>query len=88
MEIDGYGVAGLIIYKSAFNGYLAYDRCSSVNPEQECAVKVDESGLTATDPCSKGVFALEDGNPQKLPAKMPLKRYTVSVSNNTIYVVN
>lgn len=88
VEIAGHGVAGLIIYKSAFNGYVAYDRCSSVNPEKKCAVKVDSGGFTATDPCSQGVFSLEDGNPQKPPAEMPLKRYSVSVSNNAIYVVN
>lgn len=88
VEISGYGVAGLIIYKSFFEGYLAYDRCSTVNPERRCIVKVDSTGITATDPCSKAVFSLEDGAPQKPPGEMPLKKYSVSISNNTIYVIN
>ena len=87
VEVSGHGVAGLIIYRSAFSGYFAYDRCSSVNPEQRCAVKVDNTGFTATDPCSMAVFSLEDGNPQKAPANLPLKRYSVSVSNSRILSV-
>ena len=87
VEINGYGVAGLIIYRSAFGGYAAYDRCSTVNPEQKCAVVVDDSGLTATDPCSKSVFSLEDGTPQKAPARLPLKQYSVSISSNRVMSV-
>lgn len=90
VQIDGYGVAGIIVYHSPFsnNSYLAYDRCSSVNPEQRCAVKVDGTGLTATDPCSGGVFSLEDGTAVKAPAKKPLKRYSVSISNGTLLITN
>src|SRR5690606_20787637 len=88
VEIQGYGVMGLIIYRSQFNGYRAYDRCSTVNPEQHCAVEVDDTKLTATDPCSGALFSLEDGNPAKPPAKKPLKRYTVSITNGTLWVTN
>lgn len=69
------GVAGLIICK--FSGiYKAYDRCSSVNPQQGCAVVPDDN-LTATDPCSGAKFSLLDGSPVKAPAKRPLKEYRV-----------
>lgn len=88
VEVTGYGVAGLIIYHSAFGGLVAYDRCSTVNPERKCAVKIDETGITATDPCSGGIFSLEDGNPQKEPAKKPLKTYHVSENNGIISVIN
>src|SRR6187549_1866262 len=50
--ITGHGVAGLIICRRPDNAYVAFDRCSSVNPEQNCAVSPDDPGLTATDPCS------------------------------------
>lgn len=86
--IDGHGVAGLIIHRSAFTGYVAFDRCSTVNPEKKCAVAISSNNpFTATDPCSKAVFLLEDGSPNP-PAELPLKRYSVSISNNTIYVSN
>lgn len=89
--INGYGVAGIIVHRSAFGDqYMAFDRCSTVDPEKKCAVIVDDHGLTATDPCSKAIFSLEDGSPQAPPAEIPLKRYTVNVSsqNNTIYIIN
>jgi len=91
VEIQGYGVAGLIIYNSPFDGYVAYDRCSPVNPEQKCAVKVDDTGLTATDPCSKAIFSLMDGTPQDKISKKPLKRYYNISFNRTsreIFVSN
>jgi nitrite reductase/ring-hydroxylating ferredoxin subunit len=89
VEIEGYGVAGLIIHRSAFQGYTAFDRCSSVNPEKKCKIKIDNTGLTATDPCSGAVFSLEDGTPQKAPATLPLKTYSVSISSGRmISVIN
>lgn len=82
------GVAGLIIYRRADNAYVAYDRCSSVNPQQRCAVVPDDPNLTATDPCSGAKFSLFDGSPFKAPAKRPLKGYHVIISNFEIMVVN
>ncbi|WP_207428254.1 hypothetical protein [Pedobacter sp. SYSU D00535] len=87
--INGYGVAGLILYKRADGAIVAYDRCSSVNPEQRCAVTLDNPNLTVTDPCSGAKFSLFDGAPVKAPAKRPLKQYSVSISNNSqLHVTN
>ncbi len=89
VTFDNYGVAGIIIYRSAANGYLAYDRCSTVNPEQKNAVVVDGSpSFTATDPISGAKFLLEDGSPAKAPAKTSLKKYSVTIAGNTLYVRN
>jgi nitrite reductase/ring-hydroxylating ferredoxin subunit len=86
--INGYGVCGLIIYHSAINGYVAYDRCSSYNPGNRCAVTLDSPAFTVTDPCSGSKFSLDDGSPVKAPATLALKSYTVNVSNNEIFVSN
>lgn len=86
--ISGYGVSGLILYRSAANGYVAYDRCSSYQPEKRCAVTLDNPTLTVTDPCSGAKFSLEDGSPVKAPATRSLKSYTVNVSLNEISVYN
>lgn len=82
------GVAGLIIYRRPDNVYVAYDRCSSVNPQQRCAVVPDQPNLTATDPCSGAKFSLYDGSPVKAPAKRPLKEYQVIITNFTLSVRN
>lgn len=85
--ISGYGVSGLVIYRSP-SGYVAYDRCSSYQPEKRCAVTLDDPALTVTDPCSGSKFSLNDGSPVKAPATRSLKSYTVNVSNNEIFVSN
>jgi len=87
-KMDNTGVAGLIIYRRADNAYVAFDRCSSVNPQARCAVVPDDPNLTATDPCSGAKFSLFDGSPAKAPAKRPLKEYKVIISNFEISVLN
>lgn len=82
------GVAGLIIYKKPNNEYVAFDRCSSVNPLQQCAVVPDDPNLTATDPCSGAKFSMYDGSPVKAPAKRGLKEYNVIITNFTLAVTN
>jgi nitrite reductase/ring-hydroxylating ferredoxin subunit len=85
--IDGYGVAGLIIYHSAY-GYVAYDRCSSYQPQNKCAITLDNPTLTATDPWSGSKFSLTDGSPVKAPATRSLKQYAVNTNTFEIFVSN
>ncbi len=86
--VQGYGAVGLIICKRSDNVYVAFDQCSTVNPEKRCAVKPDESGFTATDPCSGAKFSLFDGSAMKAPAVHPLKQYQVYTDSFTIRVTN
>ena len=86
--VTGHGVAGIIIFRRPDNAFVAFDRCSSVNPEQNCAVTPDDPALTATDPCSGAMFSLYDGTPVKAPAKRPLKEYQVIVTNFELSVIN
>ncbi len=88
VAITGYGVAGIIIYQKFDKTYVAYDRCSSVNPEKKCAVNIDDIGGTATDPCSGAKFSLDDGTPAKAPATRSLKQYKVIVTSLNISVTN
>jgi nitrite reductase/ring-hydroxylating ferredoxin subunit len=86
--INGYGVAGLILYREADGTYAAYDRCSSYNPQNHCAVTLDAGNFTVTDPCSGSKFSLIDGTPVKAPATRALRSYNISVSNFEVYVSN
>jgi len=86
--VSNEGVAGLIICHRADGSYVAFDRCSSVDPEKKCAVSPDTGGLTATDACSQAKFSLDDGAAVKAPAKRPLKKYQVDVSSFEIVVIN
>ncbi|WP_428330497.1 Rieske (2Fe-2S) protein [Mucilaginibacter sp.] len=84
----GGGVAGIILYRETDGSYAAYDRCSSYQPQNHCAVTLDASGFTVTDPCSGSKFSLADGTPVKAPATRSLKSYTINVSNFEIFVSN
>jgi len=86
--IDGYGVAGLILYREADGSYACYDRCSTVNPQKLCAVTLNPGNFSVTDPCSGGEWDLIDGSPIKAPATISLKQYSITVSNFEIYVSN
>jgi nitrite reductase/ring-hydroxylating ferredoxin subunit len=86
--IGGYGVAGIILYRESDDTYAAYDRCSTYNPQNHCAVTLDAGGFTTTDPCSGSKFSLIDGSPVKGPATRALKTYYIDVSNQEIYVSN
>ncbi|HEX8608810.1 MAG TPA: hypothetical protein VF679_09240 [Pedobacter sp.] len=88
VAFDGFGVAGIIIYRTTAGNYVAYDRCSTVNPERQCAVELDAPSFTATDKCSGAKYLLEDGSPAKAPAKTSLKRYNTYISENSIQVTN
>jgi nitrite reductase/ring-hydroxylating ferredoxin subunit len=80
INISG-GVAGIVVYHRADGAYVAYDRCSSYQPEKRCAVNIDSGDLTVTDPCSGSVFLLYDGTPSKKPATQSLKAYNVYVDS-------
>lgn len=88
VAFDNYGVAGIVIYRTTAGAYVAYDRCSTVNPEKKCAVEPDEPSFTATDKCSGAKYLLEDGSPAKAPAQLSLKKYNTFVAGNTLHVTN
>lgn len=88
ITLTGHGIAGLIIYRRPDNAYVAYDRCSTVNPEKKTPINLDDPTLTATDPVSGAKYSLYDGSPVKAPAKTFLKKYMVTLAGNTLKVTN
>ncbi len=84
--IDRGGVAGLIVVNTG-QGFVAYDRCSTVAPEKRCAVEVEEGGIVAKDPCSGARYLLVNGSPAEL-AECPLKPYYARRNGETVIVSN
>jgi nitrite reductase/ring-hydroxylating ferredoxin subunit len=85
--VDNQGIAGVVIYNTGY-GFRAFDRCSTVNPEERCAVELDETGLSLVDPCSGAKFDLATGIPTKAPAEKLLRQYHVSVMGNVLRITN
>lgn len=80
------GVAGLIVVNTG-QGFVAYDRCSTVNPERNCAVEVEDGGIVAKDPCSGARYLLVNGSPAEI-AECPLKPYHAQRNGETVIVSN
>lgn len=85
VTIDRGGVAGLIVFHQGGNRYVAFDRCSTVEPQKKCAVTL--SGFVATDPCSKATFLMPNGSPSNI-AECPLKPYRAIRNGETIIITN
>jgi hypothetical protein len=88
VSLTGHGVAGIIIYRRIDNAYVAYDRCSTVNPERKNPVELDDPNVTATDRFSGAKYSMFDGSPVKAPAVTSLRRYTVIIAGNNLQVTN
>lgn len=82
------GFAGLIVYNMGTQQaprLIAYDRCSTVNPEKGNRVEVE--GQLIIDRVSGAKWMLIDGSPAAV-AECPLKPYNVSQQGNIFYVNN
>ncbi|TDQ75912.1 hypothetical protein [Sphingobacterium yanglingense] len=82
--VDG-GVCGLIVYNTG-DGFVAFDRCSPVNPEKRNRVELYGSSI-AHDPVSGAKWLLKDGSPLAI-AECPLKPYRVGKFGTTYTVSN
>lgn len=84
------GVSGIIVYCSSMTGinynFIAYDRCSTVNPEERNQVIIKDA-YTLQDPVSGAEWLLVDGSPAKI-ATCPLKPYIVTRIGSIYYVQN
>lgn len=84
------GVSGLIVYNisnvAGTYKFVAYDRCSPVNPEQRNQVVISNA-FYVEDPASGAKWFLKDGSPIDV-AECPLKPYYVSSFGNSYTVGN
>lgn len=94
--IDGHGLGGLIIYRSDFNSFLAFDRACRHEASRSCTV-VDDSdftGILECPCCGSEYFMLGmdldmAGTIKQGPTKAPLKMYNCYFDGvNTIRVTN
>lgn len=81
------GVAGLIVMQISNGNYVAYDRCSTVNPERMCAVELTDSGPVAADPCSGATYILTNGSPASI-AECPLRPYHARLQQDILIISN
>src|SRR5690606_33208660 len=87
LGVERGGVAGLIVMQVNDGEYVAFDRCSTVDPEKQCAVELDGNRPVAVDPCSGATYILTNGSPSAI-AECPLKPYYVKRNDGVLIVSN
>jgi nitrite reductase/ring-hydroxylating ferredoxin subunit len=87
MYVTG-GVRGIIVYRRSNDEFVALERNCPYQPSTNCAVEVDNSGLTSTDACCGSQFLLMDGSIVKGPATTQMKLYQTSYDGTNLHVFN
>ncbi|MCF8456249.1 MAG: hypothetical protein K9H62_09995 [Bacteroidales bacterium] len=83
------GANGILIYRISDTDFAAYDRTCTYPVEENCQVKVDNSGVFAVDTlCCKSKYLLLDGSVVRGPATYPLKSYRTSFDGTYLRVFN
>lgn len=82
------GSKGLIIFRKGQNEFVAYDRHCTYKVEDGDQIKVDASGLLATDAACNTKFSMTDGSVNSGPATRPLKMYEVSFDGTVLHIYN
>jgi hypothetical protein len=81
---EGYKDRGVIVTRTDLESFIAYDATCTYDPEDAWGrVKIDETGVFATDTvCDSKFSLLMDGNVLSGPASIPLKIYNVDYNPN------
>jgi len=87
--IEG-GVRGILVYRSDFNEFIAYERACPSVPLEDCSrIEVQSDNFTAICPCDSTTYQIIDGLQISGPGGgLPLKRYQTSFDGNTLYIFN
>lgn len=82
------GSLGIIIYRSNFDQFVALERHSPYNVEENCQVSVTEDDITIEDPCSGSQWVITDGSIISGPTSQGLLQYKTVFNNPYLRVYN
>jgi hypothetical protein len=82
------GSRGIIVYRKSTNEFVALERHSPYQPEDNCAVMVDEDNVLVSDPCSDSQWLITDGTIVQGPSAFALETYNTTFSDPILYITN
>jgi hypothetical protein len=82
------GSRGIIVYRKSTNEFVALERHSPYQPQDNCAVIVDEDNVLVSDPCSDSQWLITDGTIVQGPSAFPLETYNTSFQDPILYITN
>ena len=82
------GSRGIIVYRKSTTEFIALERQSPFQPEDNCAVIVNEDNVIVSDPCSDSQWLITDGTIIQGPTAFALETYRTSFSDPILYITN
>lgn len=85
------GNHGIIVYRKSIgdtNDFVAFDLTCTVEPLENCILKMDEEGYYLECPCCGSLYSVWDGLPARAPAKWPLLEYQTSFNGTNLRIYN
>jgi len=82
------GSRGILLYRINPEEFIAFERHSPFEPENNCSVAVDDDGVIVSDPCSESSWLITDGSIVTGPTAFPLITYDVSFNDPYVYITN
>lgn len=82
------GSRGIIVYRLGENEFIALERHSPHNVEDNCQVFVKEDGLLIEDPCSGSQWLITDGSIVNGPTAFALRVYNTTFSAPILTIYN
>ncbi len=86
----GGGQRGIILYRSDFSTYVAYERLCTYDPTESCStLDVGAANIKVLDnDCCGSEFSLTTGQAIQGPAVLSLNRYSTDLDGNILYITN
>lgn len=84
------GSLGIIVYRSSQNEFVAFDRHSPYQPDEQCRVSVSDDNITIIDDpdCSTSSWLIIDGSLISGPAATGLQPYNTSFNDPYLRIYN
>ncbi|MFO8088071.1 MAG: Rieske (2Fe-2S) protein [Bacteroidales bacterium] len=84
------GYRGIVVYRMAYDEFVAYDRACPYDHHEnsDARVDVEDNGLTLIDSVCMSRFLLLDGSVVKGPAERPLKSYRTQLDGDNLLIFN
>ncbi len=82
------GSRGIIVYRKSTTEFIALERHSPFQAQDNCAVVVNEDNVIVSDPCSDSQWLITDGTIVQGPTAFALETYQTSFSDPILYITN
>lgn len=83
------GFSGIVVFHGFDDRFYSYDICCPYEHKRDIVLEPSMAGIATCKECgSEYDIGFGSGQPTKVPAQVPMRRYTTTVSGYNIHVTN